>query len=68
MAAVSDTSMTRTLAKAAQAIGGVEALAQRLGVTSAMMQGWLAGASEAPASIHVRALDILIAAPKQSPR
>lgn len=68
MAAVSDTSMTRTLAQAAQAAGGVEALAKKLGVTSALLQGWLAGASEAPAAIYVRALDILISATKPAPR
>lgn len=68
MAAVSDTAMTRTLAQAAHATGGVEALAQKLGVTTALLQDWLAGVSEAPAAIYVRALDILIAATKQPRR
>ena len=68
MAAISDTSMTRALAQAAHAAGGVEALAEKLGVTTAMLQGWLTGASEAPAAIYVRALDILISATKQAPR
>jgi len=60
--------MTRKLAQATHAVGGVEALAEKLGVTSVMLQDWLTGASEAPAAIYVRALDILIAAPKQAPR
>jgi len=60
--------MTRTLAQAAHAVGGVEILAQRLGVTATLVQGWLAGSSEAPAAIYVRSLDILIAASKQAPR
>lgn len=67
-AAATDTSMTRTLALAANAIGGCEALAEKLGVTAAVVQGWLAGASEPPTAVYVRALDVLIAAPKQKPR
>ncbi len=67
-AAVSDTSMTRTLAQAARAFGGIEALAEKLGVTTQQLQGWLAGASEAPTAIYVRALDLLIAGSKQTPR
>ncbi len=63
-AAVSDTAMTRTLAEAARAIGGVEPLAARLGVSTGLVQLWLAGTSEPPTAIYVRALDILIAAPK----
>ncbi len=67
-AAVSDTAMTRTLTQAAHAVGGAGALAEKLGVAPALLQEWLAGTSEAPASIYVRALDILIAASKQAPR
>jgi hypothetical protein len=68
MSAVSDTAMTRTLALAARAVGGSEALAEKLSVSAALLQGWLAGTSEAPASIYVRALDILIASQKRAPR
>ena len=67
MAAITDTSMTRTLAQAANAVGGLEALAGKLGVATATLQDWLSGASEAPAAIYVRALDILISASKQTP-
>ena len=63
-APISDTAMTRTIAQAAHAAGGIEALAKKLGVTVALVQDWLTGASEAPAAIYVRALDILIAAGK----
>ena len=64
-AAATETSMTRTLALAAHALGGSEALAEKLGVTTAVLQEWLAGASEPPTAMYVRALDVLIAAPKQ---
>ena len=67
-AAATETSMTRTLSLAAQAIGGSEALADKLGVPTAMVQEWLAGASEPPTAVYVRALDVLIAAPQQKPR
>ena len=67
-AAATETSMTRTLAQAALAIGGCEALADKLGVATALVQEWLAGSSEPPTAVYVRALDILIAAPKQKPR
>jgi len=68
MAAVSDTSMTRTLAQAAHTVGGLDALAEKLGVNTATLQDWLTGASEAPAAIYIRALDILISAQKRAPR
>ena len=67
-AAISDTSMTRALSQAARAVGGVEPLAEKLGVTVPLVQEWLAGASEAPVAIYVRALDILIAAGRKQPR
>ena len=67
-AAATDTSMTRTLALAANAIGGCEALAQKLGVTASVLQEWLAGTSEPPVAIYVRALDVLIAKSKQNAR
>ena len=67
-AAVTDTSMTRALAQAAHACGGCEGLAAKLGVTTALVQEWLAGTSEAPVSVYVRALDILIAAQRRAKR
>lgn len=67
-AAATDTAMTRTLALAANAIGGCAALAEKLGVPSVVVQDWLTGASEPPTAIYVRVLDVLIAAPKQKPR
>ena len=67
-AAATDTAMTRTLALAANAIGGCAALAEKLGVQDVVLQGWLSGASEPPTAIYVRVLDVLIAAPKQKPR
>ncbi|HYL87538.1 MAG TPA: hypothetical protein VEU32_02095 [Burkholderiales bacterium] len=60
--------MTRTLALAANASGGSAALAEKLGVPIAVLQDWLAGASEPPTAMYVRVLDVLIAAPKQLPR
>ena len=67
-AAITDTSMTRTLSLAAQATGGCEALAVKLGVSTSLVQEWLAGASEPPTAVYVRLLDVLIAAPKRAPR
>jgi len=67
-AAATDTSMTRTLALAANAIGGCEALAEKLGVKPGVLQEWLAGTGEPPTAVYVRALDVLISAPKQKPR
>lgn len=63
-AAATDTSMARTLAQAAHAVGGVVALAEKLGVTPGILQEWLAGVGEAPVATYVRALDILIATPR----
>jgi hypothetical protein len=60
--------MTRTLAQAARAVGGVEVLAEKLGAPKELVQDWLAGAREPPTAIYIRALDILIAAPKHGPR
>ena len=59
-AAATDTSMTRTLALAAHAYGGCEALAVMLGVSTSLVQEWLAGASEPPTAVYVRVLDVLI--------
>ena len=67
-AAATETSMTRTLSLAAQAIGGSEALAEKLGVATSLVQEWLAGASEPPTAMYVRVLDVLISAPKQKLR
>ena len=60
------TALHETLA--ANAIGGAAALAEKLGVPTVVLQDWLTGASEPPTAIYVRALDVLIAAPKQKSR
>jgi hypothetical protein len=33
-----------------------------------VLQEWLAGTGEPPTAVYVRALDVLISAPKQKPR
>jgi hypothetical protein len=63
-----DTSMMQSLVLAARAAGGCEALAEKLGVTSTLLQEWLAGTTEPPVATYVRALDVLIAASKRAAR
>jgi hypothetical protein len=66
--AVADTSVTRTLARAARAVGGVERLAEHLNVAHAELQEWLEGTREPPTSIYVRALDLVARGPFAAPR
>jgi hypothetical protein len=42
------TSRTRTLAEAAETLGGEQALAEALGVNVYALAGWLQGTSDAP--------------------
>ena len=58
MAAVTDTAMTRALAQAAQAAGGVEALAEKLGVATALVVGASAAAAYSSPALRLRELDV----------
>jgi hypothetical protein len=62
-AAVTDTSITRTLARALRALGSRERLAAYLGVPEAELAEWLAGRGEPPTAIYVRALDLVARGP-----
>jgi hypothetical protein len=57
-AAVTESSVTRSLALAVRAIGSVERLAEYLGVTEALLKEWLEGRLEPPTATYVRALDL----------
>jgi DNA-binding transcriptional regulator YiaG len=61
--AMPDNSVTRTLARAARTVGGAERLAEYLDVEDSELQDWLDGRREPPASIYVRALDLVARGP-----
>jgi hypothetical protein len=66
--AVADTSVTRTLARAARAVGGAARLAELLHVTEAELGEWLDGRREPPTSIYMHALDLVARGPFASSR
>jgi hypothetical protein len=49
-----------TLARAAQALGGAQALCKRLGVPMRDMTMWLEGKSTPPMHVFLRVIDILL--------
>ena len=53
----------RTLAKAAEALGGERALAEALGVNVYALVGWLQGTSDAPDAAYFAALTIVANGP-----
>ncbi|HZM33996.1 MAG TPA: hypothetical protein VFC18_05815 [Burkholderiales bacterium] len=53
----------RTFAKAAETLGGEQALAQVLGVNVYALAGWLQGTSDAPDAAYFAALDIVANGP-----
>ena len=50
---------TRTLARAAEMCGGVEALAKMLGVSVSDLSAWIVGAATAPVEVYLRALEFV---------
>ena len=62
-AAVTETSITRTLALALRSLGSRSRLAAYLGVSEAELAEWLAGRAEPPTAIYVRALDLVARGP-----
>jgi len=66
--AVADNSVTRTLARAARAVGGAARLAELLEVTQAELREWLDGRREPPTAIYMHALDLVARGPFASPR
>ena len=61
--AVTETSITRTLALALRSVGSRSRLAAYLGVSEAELAEWLAGRAEPPTAIYVRALDLVARGP-----
>ena len=55
---------TRTLARAAKTLGGAQALAQRLEVEQAILDGWMAGEAIPPYDVFLKALDIVAGGPR----
>jgi len=58
---------TRTLALAAQTLGGAQALAERLDVEHATLECWMAGEDVPPYDVFLKALDIVAAGPGMDP-
>jgi transcriptional regulator with XRE-family HTH domain len=63
LAAGMATSRTRTLAEAAETLGGEQALAEALGVNVYALAAWLRGTSELPDAPYFAALDIVANGP-----
>jgi hypothetical protein len=58
----------RTLVRAAQIVGGAEALALRLKVTPSHLALWMSGAEPCPPNIFLRAVDLVLERANQPPR
>jgi hypothetical protein len=58
----------RTLIRAAQIVGGPEALALRLNVTPSHLALWMSGAEPCPPNIFLRAVDLVLERANQPPR
>lgn len=58
-----NTPYTRTLARAARAVGGEVKLAQMLKVPEAQLQAWLEGREAPPLQVFSAALDIVAKGP-----
>lgn len=58
---------TRTLARAAETVGGPQALAARLDVEQAALERWMAGDELPPYEMFLKALDIVAAGPRADP-
>ena len=62
-ATVADNSITRTLARALRALGGLERLAEHLDVSPEALQDWLDGRGTPPTRVYMRALDLVAGGP-----
>jgi hypothetical protein len=60
---VTETSYTRTLARAAEAAGSLQCLAEQLEVSEHNLRRWLRGVSTPPAEIYFAALDMVARGP-----
>jgi hypothetical protein len=62
-AAMTDTSITRTLALALLSLGSLQRLAEHLGVSELELADWLTGERRPPTDVYVRALDLVARGP-----
>ena len=58
-----DNPKTRTLRRAAEALGGPQALAEALGVSPEMVSAWLLGQQALPDNAYLQALDLVSQGP-----
>ncbi|HYL90999.1 MAG TPA: YdaS family helix-turn-helix protein [Burkholderiales bacterium] len=58
-----DNPKVRTLRRAAEVVGGPEALAQALGVSPEIVSAWLLGQQALPNETYLRALDLVSQGP-----
>jgi hypothetical protein len=50
----------RTLHRACEVLGGLDALSRHLGVPAATLTRWIGGAAEPPLDVFLRAVDIVL--------
>ena len=50
----------RVLARAAAKLGGIEPLAERLGISQRLLQYYISGREPVPDSLFLRAIDIIL--------
>jgi hypothetical protein len=50
----------RTLRRACEVLGGIDALSRHLGVPAATLTRWIGGASEPPLEVFLRAVDVVL--------
>ena len=62
-AAMTDTSITRTLGLALLTVGNLRRLAEHLGVSEVELVDWLTGERKPPTAIYMRALDLVARGP-----
>jgi hypothetical protein len=58
---------TLALALAAKTLGGVQVLAERLGVEPPILERWMAGEAVPPYDIFLKALDVVAGGPRLNP-
>jgi DNA-binding transcriptional regulator YiaG len=55
----------RTLHRACLQLGGIQQLAEYLGVSEQKVESWLTGYSEVPQGVFLRAVDIIVGHPSR---
>jgi DNA-binding transcriptional regulator YiaG len=60
-----DTTYTRTMRRAVEAVGDIERLASELGASVSEIEAWIAGHAAPPPGVFLRAIDIVARTPRQ---